>query len=220
MLPQVILHNGVSVDGRLDWFTGDIGLYYELTTVFEPDATLCGSNTILAAPAAAEDADQAEEAAESLDPPDHWLAIVDSRGRISNLKWLRQQPYWRDIIIICSSVTPTTYVDDLRRQNIEFIVAGADHVDLRQALAELKARYGINMLRIDSGGTLNGVLLQAGLVDEVSLLINPALVGGSSPASIFTAPDLTSTEGIIPLRLTHLERLRGDTVWLRYEVVK
>jgi riboflavin biosynthesis pyrimidine reductase len=57
-------------------------------------------------------------------------------------------------------------------------------------------------------------------VDEVSLLVNPALVGGTSPGSIFTAPDLASSEGIISLRLTHVERLRGDTVWLQYEVVK
>ena len=96
MLPRVILHNSVSVDGRMDWFTGDIGLYYELAAIFEADATLCGSNTILAAPTAVEDTDQSEE---ETAPPDHWLAIVDSRGRISNLEWLRHQPYWRDIII-------------------------------------------------------------------------------------------------------------------------
>jgi 2,5-diamino-6-(ribosylamino)-4(3H)-pyrimidinone 5'-phosphate reductase len=218
MFPRVILHNGVSVDGRLDWFTGDIGLYYELVATFEADATLCGSNTILAAaPTATEDTDHSNEKSA---PPEHWLAIVDSRGRISNLAWLRRQPYWRDIIMLCSADTPATYVDDLRRQKIEFIVAGQNRVDLRQALAELKSRYGVNRLRIDSGGTLNGVLLRAGLVNEVSLLVNPALVGGTSPGSIYTAPDLTSGEGIIPLRLTHLERQRDDTVWLRYEVVK
>jgi 2,5-diamino-6-(ribosylamino)-4(3H)-pyrimidinone 5'-phosphate reductase len=217
MLPRVILHNGVSADGRLDWFTGDIGLYYELAAAFEVDATLCGSNTILAAPTATEAADHSNE---EIVPPDHWLVIVDSRGRIFNLEWLRRQPYWRDVIMLCSTATPAAYVDDLRRRKIELIVAGTNHVDVRQALVELKARYGINRLRIDSGGTLNGVLLRAGLVDEISLLVNPALVGGTSPGSIYTAPDLTSDEGIIQLRLTHLERLRDHAVWLRYEVVK
>jgi hypothetical protein len=31
MLPRVILHNAVSVDGRMDWFTGDAGwVRYEI----------------------------------------------------------------------------------------------------------------------------------------------------------------------------------------------
>jgi len=64
------------------------------------------------------------------------------------------------------------------------------------------------------------LLLRAGLVDEVSVLIDPSLVGGSSPRSIFVAPDLTSADGVIECRLTHLERFEGDVVWFRYEVVK
>ena len=33
------------------------------------------------------------------------------------------------------------------------------------------------VVRVDSGGGLNGALLQAGPVDEVSLLVHPCLVG-------------------------------------------
>jgi 2,5-diamino-6-(ribosylamino)-4(3H)-pyrimidinone 5'-phosphate reductase len=58
-------------------------------------------------------------------------------------------------------------------RKIDYIVAGDDHVDLRLTLEELNARYGVRIVRVDSGGTLNGVLLRAGLVDEVSALINP-----------------------------------------------
>ena len=97
---------------------------------------------------------------------------------------------------------------------------GEDHVDLRAALEELSARHGVKTVRMDSGGTLNGLMLRAGLVDEVSVLVNPCLVGGLSPRSLLRAPDLTSAEGVIALRLMHVEKLRGDVVWLRYEVVK
>jgi hypothetical protein len=34
------------------------------------------------------------------------------------------------------------------------------------------------------------------------------------------APDLASPEGVIPLRLIQVENVKGDTVWLRYEVLK
>ena len=91
---------------------------------------------------------------------------------------------------------------------------------LRAVLEELAARYGVEVVRVDSGGVLNGALLRAGLVDEVSVLINPCLVGGTSPRSIFVAPDLISGEGVIPLKLTHVESVADDSLWLRYELVK
>lgn len=73
---------------------------------------------------------------------------------------------------------------------------------------------------MDSGGILNGILLRLGLVDEVSVLIYPRLVGGSIQRSVFHAPDLNSSEGPIKLKQTHIEQLEGDVAWLRYEVIK
>lgn len=91
---------------------------------------------------------------------------------------------------------------------------------MRAALEELSARYGVKTVRVDSGGVLSGVLLRHGLVDEVSVLIYPSLVGGTSLRSIFRAPDLESPEGAISLRLMYLETLQNDLIWLRYEVVR
>jgi 2,5-diamino-6-(ribosylamino)-4(3H)-pyrimidinone 5'-phosphate reductase len=221
MLPRVIIHNMVSVDGRIDWFTPDVGLFYQLASLWKEDATLAGSNTVLAAEweETGEDEDALQPPARDPDDTRPLLVIPDSRGRVRNWHVLRKQPYWRDCVALCSRATDGAYLDYLRQRHIDFIVAGDDHVDLRAALEELNARYGVKVVRVDSGGTLNGVLLRAGLVDEVSLLVSPALVGGATPRSFFRAPDLTSPDGVIPLRLTHLEKLHGDIVWLRYEVV-
>jgi 2,5-diamino-6-(ribosylamino)-4(3H)-pyrimidinone 5'-phosphate reductase len=93
-------------------------------------------------------------------------------------------------------------------------------VDLKTALEELNSRYEVKTIRVDSGGTLNNVLLRKGLVDEVSVLVHPNLVGGTSSGSIFRATDLTSKEEIINLKLIHLEKMENDLIWLRYEVVK
>ena len=71
-----------------------------------------------------------------------------------------------------------------------------------------------------AAGRSTVVLLREGLVDEVSLLIHPSLVGGTSPKSMFRGADLESVDGVIPLRLTHLERLDNDCIWVVYEVVK
>jgi 2,5-diamino-6-(ribosylamino)-4(3H)-pyrimidinone 5'-phosphate reductase len=220
MLPRVILYNAVSLDGRFDWFTPDIGRFYELASRWQEDATLVGSNTILAAEGANEDEEPSDPP--QSEPDDHrpLLVVPDSRGRVRSWHFLRKQPYWRDAVALCSHSTPKPYFEYLEQQNIDRIVAGDDHVDLRAALEELNVRYGVQVVRADSGGTLNGALLRAGLVHEVSVLIHPSLVGGTTPQSIFRASDLASADGVLQLRLAHVEQLEGDLVWLRYEVIR
>ena len=223
MFPHVILHIGMSLDGRLDWVSIDQGLYYEIAARLAPDAILSGSNTILAADIPEEIPEEYREmAAEMESQPDETrqlLAVVDSQGRIRNWPAIRQQPWWRQAIALCSAVTPKRYLEDLRDVGVETIVAGDERVDLRTALEEMNARYGVETIRVDSGGILNGVLLREGLVQQISTLIHPQLVGGSSPRSMFVAPDLQSKEGVIPLRLKDFQRLSEDVIWLNFDVI-
>ena len=118
------------------------------------------------------------------------LVIPDSRGRIRTWHYLRSLPYWRHFVALCSKSTPQDYLDYLKERHIDCIIAGEDHVDLRMALEELYSRYAVRVVRVDAGGTLNGLLLRQGLVSEVSVLIYPSLVGGETISSIFRAPDL------------------------------
>jgi 2,5-diamino-6-(ribosylamino)-4(3H)-pyrimidinone 5'-phosphate reductase len=222
MLPYVMLQNVVSVDGRIDGFNADIGLFYQLVGRLGADAHLAGSDTLLASEEAI-----VPETEEDLKPPIHnpndtrpLLVVPDSRGRLRNWHVLRKSGYWREALALCSSTTPHEYLEYLKARHIETIIGGTDHVDLRSALEMLYASYGVKRVYVDSGGTLNGVLLREGLVGEVALLIHPALVGGTSPRSMYRAPDLTTSEPAIGLQLMHWERLEGDILWLRYKLNK
>ncbi|HWQ19726.1 MAG TPA: RibD family protein [Methanotrichaceae archaeon] len=223
MLPRVILHNALSVDGRYDWLKPDLAQFYGQASRWKEDATLAGSDTMIAAlgDMPADDLDVPAPQIE-IDPEDKraLLIVPDSRGRIRCWNQVRKWPYWRDVVVLCSGSTPEDYLDYLQKVHVDHIIAGHGQVDLKAALEEINARYGIEMVRVDSGGALNGVLLRSGLVDEVSVMIEPCLVGGMTPCSIFRAPDLTSDEGSIPLRLIQMEKLKGEAVWLYYEVVK
>ncbi|NPV93493.1 MAG: RibD family protein [Firmicutes bacterium] len=222
MLPYVVLHNAVSLDGRTDWLDVDLGLFYGLVQSWNEDATLVGSETVISSlvEAPEEEDGAAVPLPGNADDPRPLLVVPDSRGRVRGWNRLRRQPYWRDIVVLGSDLTPKEYLESLAADGIDCIVAGDDHVDYRLALRELKARHGVKTIRVDSGGTLNGALLRAGLVDEVSVLFTPALGGGESSRSLYRAPDLESGEGIIPLELIQLERLNGGTAWLRYKVAK
>jgi 2,5-diamino-6-(ribosylamino)-4(3H)-pyrimidinone 5'-phosphate reductase len=222
MLPHVIMHIGVSLDGRIDWGSAPDSLYYEVISSFKADVDLAGSGTMAVANLPDNPQIAFGEAYElwMSNPSRPLLAVVDSRGRIRNWHLIQKQPWWRTCVALCSETTPKNHLGYLSELKVDTIIAGKEQVDLRLALAELKSRYGARVVRTDCGGILHGVLLRAGLVDEVSVIINPTLVGGTTPRTMFVAPDLVSEDGVVPLKLLNLERLKEQYVWLRYQVCK
>lgn len=219
MRPHVVVHGQASVDGRIDWLPIDPGLFYELAMRWKEDATLAGTDTLLAA--AEMFADETSEQEDSVTDSDGPLLVVpDSRGRLKHWEALLRAPYWKSGLALCSEATPEGHLEYLCEVGVEALMVGDDRVDLRAALECLADRHGVKTVRVDSGGTLNGVLLRNGLVDEVSVLVSPYLVGGVTPKSLFRAPDLTEVAGVIGLRLTGVEEARDGVVWLKYVVLQ
>ncbi len=223
MIPKVILHNAMSLDGRITNFPADPEVYYMLAARWNPDAILFGSETVLAACRQDPSLEVPPEHEEMFTPPKNadsdprpLLVIADSRGRVRCWDAIRKWPYMRDLLALCSSSTPQEYLSYLADRNISTIVTGDDRIDMRSALEALHARFGVNVIRVDSGGTLNSVLLQAGLVNEVSVLIHPFLVGGQPDPTIFD-PVKAGISGLqIPLMLHHSEMLEDGLIWARY----
>ena len=211
MRPKVILHIGCSLDGRIDWLKPDNFVYYRVIHDWQVDAMLSGSKTMLVAEMSTE--------ADIRKLDDQYLVVVDSRGQIHNWGIIKRQAYWNDTpIVLCSQSTPSDYLQMLREIGVHYLVHGEDRVDLAAALEALKDKFGIQTLRVDSGGILAGVLLRAHLVDEVSVVISPQLTGGMSPKSIFVAPDLHSFEDIVDLQLIEHEILDENYVHLYYRI--
>jgi len=110
------------------------------------------------------------------------LAVVDTRERVAAWDALRGCGHWSGAVALRSHAT----------------------------LAADLAALGGEVVRVDSGGTLSGALLAAGLVDEVSLLVHPCIVA--------TPPYWYGEARPAGLRLTAAEPLDGGLAWLRYEL--
>jgi diaminohydroxyphosphoribosylaminopyrimidine deaminase/5-amino-6-(5-phosphoribosylamino)uracil reductase len=85
----------------------------------------------------------------------------------------------------------------------------AGRVDLAALLAWLQTNFPVNELHIEAGATLNGALLQAGLVDEVLYYQAPKLLGAGCPAAVL--PVYQHVEQAPTLHPLHSEQLGADT---------
>lgn len=198
--PYVVLHVAVSLDGATTDFEADVATFYRLVDAWAEDATLTGADTILAQ----------EEALDSglgpgPDPEGPLLVVVDSRRRVTAWDALRDAGHWSDVIALRSEASLT------EGEPVTAIATGDDRVDLAQALRRLHRHHRVQTVRVDSGGALAGAMLDLGLIDEVSLLVHPRLVG--SEARWFGNQAMEPT-----LALVAAEPLPGDLVWLRYRV--
>jgi len=223
MLPKVILYNAVSLDGRINGFDADIELYYEVASKWDLDAVLMGSTTLLTGFNAMPNEFREEgnlKIPEIVDNNTRPLLVVpDSKGKIRIWSEVREMPFIRDILVLCSRSTPQEYMDFLDERYIKYMVVGYDKVNLGAALEELNVQFGVKKLRVDGGGTLNTVLLRDDLVDEVCVLLHPVMVGGASENSIYNTPDLTS-EAVLDLKLLKMEKLKNEIIFLQYRVMK
>ena len=224
MIPRVILHIATSLDGRIMNFPANLELYYGLAATWNPDAILFGSETVLAAVRENPSLEVPPEHAEMFTPPEEaedtrpLLVIADSRGKVRCWDAIRTWPYMRDLLAFCSSATPKEYLDYLAQRRINAIIAGSDRIDMREALTELDRQYGVKTLRVDSGGTLNSVLLKAGVVDEVSVLIHPFLAGGRADPTMFDPEKAGFPDLQVPLHLIRSEVVGDGLIWARYSL--
>ena len=227
--PHVVVYNAVSIDGRVVGFSADPGRYYARGFRWTSDAILMGSVTATAFGPPESAADQAH----ALPPPERvpvypgfehlvteprpLLVVPDSGGRVRCWQHALAQPWYRGVVVLVSETTPREYTAYLGRRGIEHVVAGDDRVDLAAALDVLADRFGVGAVRTDSGGALNGALLAAGLVDEIGLILQPAVSGDPTGQRLVTLPHPLGTDGI-PLTLLELDRLDDGALWLRYTV--
>ncbi len=224
MLPKVIIYNYISLDGRINGFNVDTELYYKIPSHWSLDAVLMGINTVLKSfNTKSNDLHEEEDfKVREVDKNDTrpLLIVPDSRGRIRIWSRVFETGYFRDILVLCSRSTPQEYLDFLEERLIKYMVIGYEKVNLGTALEEINVQFGVKSLRVESGGKLNGLLLRDDLVDEICVLIHPAMVGGTSPDSIYIAPDLKSAEDALDLKLLKIEKLKNEIILLHYRIMK
>ena len=225
--PRVICHMMTSLDGRIvsdGWPQSPEGRkQYEIVHgTYEPDGWLCGRVTMELhfASGVRDDADVAREYA---GPPrddfvapgghDSFAFALDPRGK---LLWKSNDIDGDHVVAILNERVADDYLATLRDHGVSYLLAGSGEVDLPRALDKIGERFGVRTLMLEGGGGINGSMLRAGLIDEVSTLVAPVVDGRVGTAALFDVDG----GGMSPRRLAleSVERRADDVLWLRYRV--
>jgi len=95
-------------------------------------------------------------------------------------------------------------------------------VDLPDLFCKLKS-FGAQRVTIQSGGEMNAELMRGGLIDFVSLVVAPVMVGGRDTSSLLDGTSLKTDDDlklIRPLELTDVYKLSDSYLHLKYKVTK
>lgn len=222
--PRVVCHMVASIDGRIvvDGWPASEGVrreYEQIHASYAADGWICGRVTM--EPFAKGLRSEAEVARvhtgapreDFVAPGDHdsFAFAVDPSGRLA---WESNDIDGDHVVAILSERVSDAYLAFLRERGVSYLLAGARDVDLALALEKIGARFGVRTLMLEGGGHINGGMLRAGLIDEVSLLVAPVADARTGTPSLFDADDASPRK----LALTTVERRPGDVLWLRYHV--
>jgi len=121
------------------------------------------------------------------------------------------------VIVLLSKGVPDSHLGELVADGVSYIVAEQGDVDLAAALDVLAREFGIKHLVVEGGAVTNGAFLGASLVNELRVLVAPALDGGNNVQGIVAWRD--GLAGKVRLQFKSVDALDHGVVQLVYSVL-
>lgn len=225
MKPYVICHMMSSIDGHAltdGWdrpFKKNAGELYEaLAQQFEFDAWICGRVTMQEI---AHGDDYPKGLADAPIPRTHHFAqrnaaryaiAIDPHGKVA---WKSNQALDSHVVAVVAEAVSDDYLAYLKSIDVSYVFGGKTDIDLAQVITILADELGAKRLIVEGGPHVSGSFVNAGLVDEISVLILPLIDGrGEHPASFEVNKEVWTKPTYLTLASADIQKDGG--VWLRY----
>lgn len=147
------------------------------------------------------------------------FVILDNKPHL-NEKGIDYLSHWvGKLIVVTTNPNHPVFLVKNKYDNVEILKY--DKLNLRQILKDLYEKYGAERLTIQSGGNMNGRFLREDLIDYVSVVIAPVLVGGRDTPTLIDGDAISSPSelsAIRPMELLGCKVLHDSYIHLRYKV--
>lgn len=143
--------------------------------------------------------------------------VLDAHGKIA---WGRSDIGGDPIVAVLCEAVSDAHLAGLRGEGVSYIFAGKSQLDLALTLEILNRELGVKRLLLEGGGGTNGAFLRAGLVDELNLVICPAVDGAKGAPSVFESSEAESDRRapVTAMTLESSKALDGGAMLLRYRI--
>lgn len=220
--PYIVCHMMTSVDGRIDCKMTEqlpgVEDYYSTLAELNLPTTVSGRVTAeleMAEPGVFRAKDAAplgrEGFSRQADAAGYEI-VADTKGR---LLWPDAAGMEKPYLILTSEQVTEEYLRYLEGRHISWIACGRDRIDLARAVEILASEFHVERIGIVGGAAINTAFLDAGLLDEISILVGAGIDGRGCMTSVFDS--LGPEHPLIRLKLTDVRRFASDAVWLRYK---
>lgn len=221
--PYIICHMMAAIDGRIDCGMTEkiqgVKEYYSTLDALKATAFVSGRVTAeleMALPGKfhAQNMEALwEECFSKKVSAQAYNVVVDTQG---TLLWNEEHSTNSATIIITSERVTKEYLAYLDSKNISWIACGKEHIDLVRASEILHDEFGVERVAVVGGGHINAGFLDAGLLDEVSVLLGPAIDGRGGMAAMFDG--LPMDREPFQLKLESVKPFDDGAIWIRYKV--
>lgn len=144
-----------------------------------------------------------------------YSVVVDTKG---TLLWHSNKVDGNPLICVLSGQTTQEYLNYLDENGISWIVTGKEKIDLARAVEILAEQFNVKRLGVVGGGHINASFLDAGLLDEISIILGAGIDGRAGMAAAFDG--LPQDREPFKMILTNIKQYDCSAVWLRYKVIK
>ncbi len=123
------------------------------------------------------------------------------------------------IVVTACSEHPALSV----RKNDVVVIREENAIDFAKLFERLKRELGIDSLTIQSGGTLNASLFRLGLIDHLSIIVAPVVVGGATTPTLIDGESnhtMADLKSLVGLKLVEAKVLDDSYLHLRYDVIR
>ena len=229
MRPYVICHMCTSIDGKIigdRW--GKIPGYKHESDLFENTAASFGIGAWLVGTTTMDEFDgrktRLPRAPKNFSRRDHvanknaksFGIGADAKGV---LRFQENEVGGDHVVLLVTERVSNDYLAHLQSAGVSYLFCGKKQIDLPTALRKLGSAFKLRKLMLQGGGTFNGAMLRAGLVDEISHLTVPVADGGDGVASMFDIPGEPPAKAAAKLRLLSHKKMPGGVIWARYRVI-
>jgi riboflavin biosynthesis pyrimidine reductase len=120
------------------------------------------------------------------------------------------------VIVVMGPTVADSHLAELAADGVSYIVSAGAELDIRSMLDVLAREFCIRKLVVEGGAKTNGAFLAAHVVDELRVLVAPALDGAEDVQGIVDYR--TGLAGVVRLQLKSAEVLDHGVVQLAYAV--